>query len=397
MSSERVFALVEHPWFQRLRRIQQLGLGSLVYPGAIHSRFQHALGAMHLMGKALAVLKAKGHEISDQEVEAAAVAILLHDIGNGPFSHALEQSLAPGLHHERLSLAFFEALEQELGGPLALGKSIFNGSYPKRFLHELVSSQLDVDRLDYLTRDTYFTGVHEGAIGTNRIIDMLDLDEDGRLVVEAKGIYSIEKFLVARRIMYWQVYLHKTVLCAEQMLIRAMARARQLVQAGEKLFATPALTWILLQKDASRQEINHDFLAQFAQLDDSDIWSALKVWSRHSDPVLSRLSASIVNRRLFRIHMQPEPFDQSSVDYLAQEITRQFSISSEEALQLLIHGQTENSTYNRDVKNIRIRNKNGTIQELAQAGDQLNIHFLADPVVKHYLCYPKDLKNRLYA
>ncbi len=392
VGSERVFRLVEHRWFQRLRRIQQLGLGSLVYPGAIHTRFQHALGALHLMDKTLGVLTAKGHSFTEQEREGAAAAILLHDIGHGPFSHALEKTLVPGLHHEGLSLAFMQALEAEMGEPLTTAMSIFNGKHPKRCLHELINSQLDVDRLDYLTRDTYFTGVHEGVIGTNRIVDMLDLAPDGGLVVEAKGIYSIEKFIVARRIMYWQVYLHKTVLCAEQMLVRALARARELTLAGQVLFASPPLLWMLQQPPAKVAIADRDFLEIFAQLDDSDIWSALKVWSRSSDKVLALLATALVDRRLFGIVMQNEPFEAQRLADLQAAAQRNWSLSPEEAGYLVFDDKTANSAYNRQLKNIRIRYKDGTILDLGQATDELNMSFLADPVVKHYLCYPKNLR-----
>ncbi|MBI1193047.1 MAG: HD domain-containing protein [Bacteroidetes bacterium] len=391
VGSERVFRLVEHRWFQRLRRIQQLGLGSLVYPGAIHTRFQHALGAMHLMDKTLGVLSAKGHAFTEQEREGAAAAILLHDIGHGPFSHALEKTLVPGLHHEGLSLAFMRALEAEMGEPLTTAMAIFSGKHPKRCLHELVNSQLDVDRLDYLTRDTYFTGVHEGQIGTNRILDMLDLAPDGGLVVEAKGIYSIEKFIVARRIMYWQVYLHKTVLCAEQMLIRALARARELTLDGQTLFASPPLLWMLQQPAAKVAVADRDFLEIFAQLDDSDIWSALKVWSKSPDKVLALLATALVDRRLFGISMQNDPIEPQRLADLQAAAQRQWTLSPEEAGYLVFADKTANSAYNRQLKNIRIRYKDGRLLDLGQATDELNMSFLADPVVKHYLCYPKNL------
>ncbi len=395
LTSRNLFELVEHPWFQRLRRIQQLGLGSLVYPGAIHTRFQHALGAMHLMNKAIAVLRSKGHHISEQEAEAAAAAILLHDIGHGPFSHALEKTLVPGFHHEGLSLAFMKALEQsfsgEKAGMLNMAEQIFSGRHPKRFLHELVNSQLDVDRLDYLTRDTYFTGVHEGAIGTNRIIDMLDLDDEGGLVVEAKGIYSIEKFIVARRIMYWQVYLHKTVLCAEQMLIRTLSRARDLFQNGASIYTTPALEKMLLLSGEGPRVADAGFLEAYAQLDDSDIWVALKAWAQDQDRVLSLLAGGIVQRRLFRVVMKKEAFAPDLKQKLVERIADQFELSKSDAADLLVQDKTENSAYNPRDKSIRIRYKDGAVQDLALASDQLNLQFMSDPVVKHYICFPKNL------
>ncbi len=383
---------MEHPWFQRLRRIQQLGLGSLIYPGAIHTRFQHALGAMHLMGKALAVLRSKGHAITAIEEEAALAAILLHDIGHGPFSHALEKTLVRNLHHEKLGLAMFDALVEELGEPLGEARAIFTGQHPKAFLHELVSSQLDVDRLDYLTRDTYFTGVHEGVIGTNRILDMLNLDAEGHLVVEAKGIYSIEKFLVARRIMYWQVYLHKAVLSAEQMLIRALLRARELVAGSGQLFGTPALLSMLSAQQVPSQP-DRAFLERFASLDDTDIWSALKVWSAHPDPVLSRLASGIVQRRLFRVEMSTEPFAPGHVASLREAVCRQYGTDHAASDYLLIEDRIGTSAYSPDSRGIRILNKDGSLQDLSEAGQALQIRFVGDPEVKHYLCYPKELSG----
>jgi HD superfamily phosphohydrolase len=401
---ERLFRIVEHPWFQRLRRIQQLGLGSLVYPGAIHTRFQHALGAMHLMGRALDVLRAKGHRISAAEADAACAAILLHDIGHGPFSHALESMLAPGCHHERLSLAFLDALADELGGDaagmLVEARAIFTGEHPRRFLHELVSSQLDVDRLDYLTRDTYFTGVHEGVVGWNRILDMLDLDGD-RLVVESKAIYSLEKFIVARRIMYWQVYLHKTVLCAEELLIRALARARERLRAGAPLFASPALEWVLRGPEGPSAEgalPDRGFLERFARLDDTDVWSALKVWARDEDPVLARLSEAIAFRRLFRLAWLDEPLDDGALARLRGLAAERFGLADPaDAAWFVFQDSTANAAYNPEAQGISVRYKDGRIVDLAQASDQLNIRVLSDPVLKHYICLPKDLAHHLDA
>jgi hypothetical protein len=288
-----------------------------------------------------------------------------------------------------------KALEADMGEPLTTALAIFTGKHEKRCLHELVNSQLDVDRLDYLTRDTYFTGVHEGVIGTNRIVDMLDLAPDGGLVVEAKGIYSIEKFIVARRIMYWQVYLHKTVLCAEQMLIRALARARQLTEAGHALFASPPLLWMLQQPQAKGMAADRDFLEIFAQLDDSDIWSALKVWSRASDKVLALLAGALVDRRLFGITLQNEPVNPEKLAETQALAERHWGLSPEEAGYLVFADKTANSAYNRQSKSIRIRAKDGRILDLGQATDELNMSFLADPVVKHYLCYPKNLMNKV--
>lgn len=384
----RVFELVEHPWFQRLRRIQQLGLSSLVYPGAIHTRFGHALGALHLMQHALLVLKGKGIEITEEESEAACIAILLHDIGHGPYSHALEFILAEGVHHETISLAFMEELGKSPGG-MELAMAIFRDTYPKRFLHQLVSSQLDVDRLDYLTRDTYFTGVHEGKIGWNRIIDMMDVQED-ELVIEAKGIYSIEKFIIARRIMYWQVYLHKTVLCAEEMLIKTMQRAKKLASEGVELPGSPSLKWMLYEWPAKKQEKpDAEFLSHFAALDDTDVLASLKVWQHHPDKVLAFLSTAIVNRRLFRIRMQNEAFDASEVAGLKKQVKQSLSIDDEAMDYLFLQDSTSNAAYNPDFHSINILYKDGSVRDVASASDQLNIRVLSDPVIKHYICYPK--------
>jgi HD superfamily phosphohydrolase len=390
LQSPKVFEIVEHPWFQRLRRIKQLGLSSYVYPGAIHTRFQHALGTVHLMQQALGVLSNKGNEITEEEAEAACIAILLHEIGHGPYSHALEHSLADGIDHEALSLQFMEALNIELGG-MEMAISIFKGEYHKRFLHQLVSSQLDVDRLDYLTRDTYFTGVHEGKIGWNRIIDMMDVKED-ELVIEAKGIYSIEKFIIARRIMYWQVYLHKTVLCAEQMLIKTIKRARALAGKGVELNGTPPLLWMMYEwpKIKKKEEGSSTFLQHFANLDDTDILSALKSWQFHEDKVLAHLSSAILHRKLFKIKMQNEAFEIEEVNKIKTQVAASFELNSEELEYMCLHDETSNAAYNPDFKHINILYKDGSIKDVAAASDQLNIRVLSDPVIKHYICYPKN-------
>jgi HD superfamily phosphohydrolase len=389
---EIVFDLVEHPWFQRLRRITQLGLSSLVYPGAIHTRFQHALGAVHLMAKALQVLRAKGHEISEEEAEASCIAILLHDLGHGPFSHALENTLVP-FHHERLSLAMMEKLNEEFGGRLKLAREIFEGTYPRYFLHQLVSSQLDVDRLDYLTRDTYFTGVHEGVIGWNRIIDMMNV-ADGRLVVEAKGIHSIEKFIIARRIMYWQVYLHKTVLCAEQMLIRLLSRAQDLVREGEELFASPALDWILrfsVQEDGRDSQISDEFLENYSQIDDADLYGAFKVWMQHPDPVLSRLSEGIIHRKLFRISMSDHVIGPEKIWDLVERTRIKLDLDPEMSKQMILQGRISNAAYEKDVEGILIQSKGGQLKDLSLASDQLSFVSLVNPVEKYFACFPKEI------
>ena len=390
--TETVFAIVEHPWFQRLRRIQQLGFGSLVYPGAHHTRFQHALGALHLMQKALDVLKAKGQVITDDEYEAACIAILLHDIGHGPYSHALEKTLVPGIHHEDLSIRIMAALDEELGGRLKLAREIFENKYSKGFLHQLVSSQLDVDRLDYLTRDTYFTGVSEGVIGWSRIIDMMDVVDD-RLVIEAKGIYSIEKFIIARRIMYWQVYLHKTVLCTEQMLTQTLRRARVLAQQGISLSCTPALEHMLYRVQGDGNTASEDFLNHFTKLDDTDIMTGLKVWQHAEDTLLSTLASGLVNRRLFRLELQLEAFSPEKVGKIS-DILQEYYDSEDAAEYLMLEGKTSNSAYSAKVGSIPIHFKDGSVKDVTEASDQLNLAALSAPVVKYYLGYPKVLASK---
>jgi hypothetical protein len=303
-----IFDIIEHPYMQRLRRISQLGLSHLVYPGAIHSRFQHVLGAMHLMAQAVAVLKRKGHEITKEEERGVLLAILLHDIGHGPFSHALEFDIVNSVNHEDISSFFIKRLEKEFGSDLHIALSIFQNSHSKPFLHQLVSSQLDMDRLDYLNRDSFYSGVSEGIIGSDRLIEMLQVHQ-GNLVIEEKGIYSIEKFIVARRLMYWQVYLHKTVVSAEYMLIYTLRRAKRLVKEGEEVFATPALSYFLEQDVLLKDfEKNDEVIDHFSQLDDFDILTSIKVWSTHEDQVLRFLSDCIVNRRLFKIEISKKTF-----------------------------------------------------------------------------------------
>ena len=388
---EIVFDIIEHPWFQRLRRIQQLGLSNLVYPGAIHTRFNHALGAMHLMGKAINTLRSKGKEITDKEAEAATIAILLHDIGHGPFSHALERTIISNVHHEQLSHLFMDNLNKEFGGRLSLAIAIFSNQYHKKFLHQLVSSQLDVDRLDYLTRDSYFTGVHEGVIGYDRLIEMMDVENDD-LVIEQKGIYSVEKFIIARRVMYWQVYLHKTVICAEQMLIKTLKRAKYLAQSGVELFATPALQYFLyhdveLQHFYDEQEIIH----RYSMLDDIDIYASLKQWQHSSDSVLQFLSSALINRNLFKIELENEPFSATAINKIKEKVRKKYKVQDEFDLQYyVLNDVTTNSAYNLEANNINIKFRSGKIVDVTNASDHLNLAALADTVVKHYICYPKE-------
>ena len=386
---ELIFDLIEHPWFQRLRRIKQLGLTHLVYPGALHTRFHHSLGAMHLTTKAINELRLKGHSISDEESKGVEIAMLLHDIGHGPFSHALEHSMVKGISHETVSRLFMNRLNTQFDGKLQLALEIFEDKYPKHFLHKLVSGQFDMDRLDYLKRDSFFTGVSEGIINYERLLNMIDVYGD-ELVIEAKGIYSVEKFITARRLMYWQVYLHKTVLAAEFMLIRLLKRAKQLALAGERLFATPVLEYFLKQ-EILEQQFNEDaeVLEQFALLDDYDIFTAMKVWTRHPDKILSTFSKSIVNRRLFRIELQNKPFDPAYIEEISKRIKQEYALTEEELDYFVFHNQTSNYTYHPGQDNINILFKDGTVLDIAEASDELNISLLSKPVTKYFLCYPK--------
>jgi HD superfamily phosphohydrolase len=392
----KVFNLVEHPWFQRLRRIRQLGLTELVYPGARHTRFHHALGATYLMTMALDVLRSKGHIIKAEEAEAAIAAILLHDIGHGPFSHALEHQLV-NVRHEQLSLLFMEALNKEMNGALELAIAIFTNQYEKGYLHQLVSSQLDVDRLDYLRRDSFFTGVSEGVVSSDRIIKMLDVVDD-QLVVEKKGIYSIEKFLIARRLMYWQVYLHKTVHAAEQLVLSVLKRATFLAQQGIDLFGTPAMRFFLYNKVTFNDFKNPDIRAHgknvlelFALLDDDDLIASIKVWVSHPDLVLSRLCASFVNRTLFKNLIQDKPFETEKVARLKEKVSQAYNIPLAEASYFVISDTIENSAYKQETDKILIKEKDGTVTEIVNVADMLNIRALSGTVSKYFLCYPKEI------
>ena len=386
---ELTFDLMDHPFVQRLRRISQLGLSHLVYPGAVHNRFHHAIGALHLMQEAIAVLRAKGIDISDQEGEAVCAAILLHDIGHGPFSHALEHSIVKGVRHEDISALIMSRLNEELNGALDTAIAIFNDHHPKRFLHQLVSSQLDMDRMDYLARDSFYSGVAEGKIGSERIIKMLAVKDD-RLVVEEKGIYSIEKFLMARRLMYWQVYLHRTVLCAEFMLMRVLKRAKALALSEVDVFTTPALSIFINESlDRAKFIADPEILNRFCELDDSDITCALKVWQHHDDPILSELSKRIVHRNLFQIELRSQPFSNNEVETTIQDVAKGLGLSEEDAGQFVINDTIQNSLYSEE--GIGIQFKNGTVQDFAEASDQLNREILTRTVSKSFLCYPKEL------
>lgn len=391
--NETIFDLIEHPFFQRLRRIKQLGLTHLVYPGALHTRFHHSLGAMHLMQQAISVLKAKGHQISSEEEQGVLIAILLHDIGHGPFSHALEYSLVKQTNHESISKIFMVKLNEEFDYQLTTGIDIFLHKYPKCFLSQLVSGQLDIDRLDYLKRDSFFTGVSEGVIGTERIIKMLDIVDDN-LVVEEKGIYSLEKFIVARRIMYWQVYLHKAVLSAESMLIKALERAKHLARKGDDLFATEALSFFLYNDFSYKDFIlKEEIINTFSKLDDFDIFSSIKAWTTHTDKILSYLCKSIVNRNLFRCEIQQEPFDYFYLEKLKNRIIEKFDIQEDEVPSFFIDETTSNFAYKTESENINIKAKSGKVCDILEASDHLDIPVLSNAVTKHFICYPKDVNN----
>ncbi len=381
-----IFDLIEHPFYQRLRRISQLGLSHYVYPGALHTRFNHALGAMHLMTQAIETLKSKDVEITKKEARGVLIAILLHDIGHAPFSHALEHTLV-NVHHEELSEFFMQKLNKEFKGKLDIAIQIFKNEYPKKFLHQLVSSQLDMDRMDYLNRDSFFTGVSEGVIGYHRIIKMLTV-KDNELVVEEKGIYSVEKFLIARRLMYWQVYLHKTVLSAEQMLIRALQRAKELAQKGVQVEGSDGLRYFLYN-NLSRKDFDKksdELLNMYASLDDVDILAALKKWSSHDDFVLSFLSKSIIERKLFKIKLQNEPFKSDYVEEMRQKLSNnQLKIGFENSAYLIFTGKESNNAYSTKKDEIKILYKNGKVLPMSDASD-----YGIQPkiITKNYLCYP---------
>ncbi|TVT39151.1 HD domain-containing protein [Hymenobacter setariae] len=390
--TELLFDLIEHPYFQRLRRIQQLGLTNFVYPGALHTRFHHALGAMHLMQLALRTLKDKGVKISAAEGEAAQVAILLHDIGHGPLSHALETSIFQDVPHEQLSLYLMERLNEQFPGRLTLAMEMFQGSYGREFFHQLVSSQLDMDRLDYLNRDSFYTGVEEGRPGADRLIKMLQVVNE-RLVLEEKAVYSVENFLVSRRLMYWQVYLHKAVTSAEQMVIRVMQRARDLARAGVPVPGSSCLTYFLGRAVtlAEFQE-DSDILNRFVQLDDIDIWGAIKSWTSHEDKVLSFLAQSLLNRQLFKIVIRPEPYDEDFQLGIVELIAETFQLPLEDARQLMITGKLSNTAYDpNSQETIDILTKLGKVVNVTEASDLPNIRALSQKVQKHYICYPKEI------
>jgi HD superfamily phosphohydrolase len=390
ITNELIYEIISHPNFQRLRHIKQLGLTDFVYPAALHTRFQHALGAMHLMGKVLDTLRLKGIEVSDDEYEASQLAILLHDVGHGPFSHTLENSILPGIKHESLSYLFMERLNKEFKGALDLAIKIFRNSYKRKFFHQLVSSQLDIDRLDYLKRDCFFTGVQEGTIGVDRIVSMLTVHQNS-LVVEEKGIYSIESFLNARRLMYWQVYLHKTTVSTERMLVNLMRRAQALIRAGEPLVASDSLL-PFLQKDYVLADFSDDpkILQYYGQLDDNDIWGAIKFWINNHDPILSLLATMIIERKLFQIRLSAEPIKKNQVEDIQVAITKKYGLLRAEAKYLFSHGTVTNEAY-AEGQEINVLMKGGDVLDLAQASDLPNIKAISKIVKKNYLCWPKTV------
>lgn len=395
LNSDLHLELIEHPYFQRLRRIKQLGLSSLVYPGANHTRFEHAIGTMHLVRSALDVLKKKGNKITEEEEEGVMAALLLHDIGHGPFSHALEQSIVQGVSHEELSRVYMDELNREMNGRLGLAIDIFMNRYSKRFLHQLVSSQLDMDRLDFLKRDSFYSGVSEGVVSSERIIQMLNVQHD-QLVVEVKGIYSVEKFLIARRLMYWQVYLHKTVLSAEHMMIKLLQRATDLTSNGEIVPATGYLT-LFLSKEIKAEDFRSTDLAirkralhHFAYLDDADILCTIKGWMKHPDPILANLSRALVDRKLFKIKLSGTPFSDKKLTQLKELSINKFGIKKEDASFFVIEGEITNNAYDAEAESINILYKNGKLKDIKEASD-INLEGLTKTVRKHFVCYHREI------
>ncbi|MGY0392441.1 HD domain-containing protein [Bizionia sp. KMM 8389] len=383
-----IFDLIEHKYFQRLRRISQMGMSYLVYPGAHHTRFHHALGCMHLMQKAIQVLRFKGVEISEEEENALNIAILLHDIGHGPFSHAMEHSIVNGVSHEHISLQFMEVLNIEFNGSLTLAIEIFKGEYHRPFMCALISSQFDMDRADYLKRDSFYTGVAEGNINSDRLITMLHVVND-ELVVEEKGIYSIEKFLVARRLMYWQVYLHKTGLVAEQLLMRVLQRAKELTLQGVVLEASKPLQFFL-KNNIQLNDFDEATLNKFSKLDDYDIVMAMKTWQYHDDFVLRNLCEMIINRQLLKVKLKKNPIKTDKLEKHINKLIEKFDISRKEAKYFVFTGEIKNQAYQQNKQPINVLFQGGKIQNIVKASDQLNLKALSKPVTKYYICYPKD-------
>lgn len=384
-----IYDLIQHPYFQRLRRISQMGLSYLVYPGAHHTRFHHALGCMHIMQKTIEVLRFKGVSISEEEENALLVAILLHDIGHGPFSHAMEHSIVENVNHEAISLLFMNKLNEEFGGQLSMAIEIFKGDYPRKFMLQLISSQLDMDRMDYLKRDSFYSGVAEGNISSDRIIQMMTVVDD-QLVIEEKGIYSVEKFLLARRLMYWQVYFHKTSLVAELILTKVLKRAKELIQKGIKLNCSESLLYFMNNK-IELASFDNENLNKFANLDDYDIVSALKSWINNEDFILSNLSKMIIHRDLLKIKLNNEKFSKSDLDLLRHNFSKQNNISIQDSNYFIFKGKIKNQAYSIQAEPIRILKKDNIIEDVVEASDQLNLKTISKEITKYYLCYPKQV------
>jgi HD superfamily phosphohydrolase len=382
-----IYDLIQHPYFQRLRRISQMGMSYLVYPGAHHTRFHHALGCMYIMQKAVQTLKFKGVDISEEEENALYVAILLHDIGHGPFSHALENSVVEEVHHEELSLLFMEQLNAEFDGKLSLAIQVFKGEYHRKFMLQLISSQLDMDRMDYLKRDSFYTGVNEGNVNSERLIQMLNVQDDV-LVMEEKGIYSIEKFLMARRLMYWQAYLHKTSVVAELTLTKILKRAKELASKGEELFGSPFLLFFLNHKIELNQ-IDKAILDKFSNLDDYDVLGAIKQWQYHDDFVLSSLSKMIINRNLLKIELSEDKIDKIKYLDLKEKYSKHYNLSDKEIEYFVFKGKIKNEAYSKSSEPIRILKKDRTIETVVEASDQMHLKALSKTVTKYFICYPK--------
>ena len=385
-----LYGIVEHPLFQRLNRINQLGLASVVYPGARHTRFQHSIGAFHLMTEAVRSLQEKGNFIFDSEAEAVEAAILMHDIGHGPFSHVLEDTLIHDISHEEISLLMMEEINRHFNGQLYLAISVFKGEYPKNFLHQLISSQLDMDRLDYLRRDSFYTGVTEGNIGSARIIKMLNVIDDS-LVVEHKGIYSLENYLTTRRLMYWQVYLHRTCVAYEKVLVNMLNRAKYLLRNGQQVFASPALLYFLANDvDKVWFDTHPETLVNYGELDDSDIWSAMKAWKHHDDKILATLATDMLDRHIFKVEVTEEPVDETHIETIAKEISAQMEISIDDAKQYMMSVNTiSKDMYNVDDDSIAILYKDGKIRDISEASELLNVQLLSKKIRKYYLCYQR--------
>ena len=385
-----LYDVVRHPLMQRLNRINQLGLASVVYPGARHTRFQHSLGAFHLMSEAILSLQQKGQFIFDSEAEAVQAAILMHDIGHGPFSHVLENTLISGISHEDISLLMMEQINRDLNGQLNLAISIFKDEYPKRFLHQLISSQLDMDRLDYLRRDSFFTGVTEGNIGSARIIKMLNVVDD-QLVVEQKGIYSLENYLTTRRLMYWQVYLHKTAVACEKVLVNLLRRAKSLARQGKEVFASPALAYFLYNDiDARWFETHEEALHMYEELDDSDLWSAMKAWKHSDDMILATLATDMLDRRIFKVEVSEEPVSEERINTQAASIAEKMNISTADARDYMTSVNIiQKDMYNVDDDSIGVLSKDGTVRDVAEASELLNVQLLSKKIRKYYLCYQR--------